>query len=609
MKLDNILTSNFHFSESETFLKYKFKLINAMLLAGMIITFTASILRLYLGETIPAIIDFILFISFIFGLVYLRKDKKLFNMISTFQLSVAFVAFSAITIVMQDNHTKLLWYTLLLTVTFMIKGKKAGLVMYAAIITTCTVLYFMPFVDLYISLSEFIMANLFYTILMIYNLLAVKQQEKSIDNLKQANKNVQKQQNLLYQQLRLDPTTQFPNALALEEKIASCSDNIALLAMRVDDFITIENTYGQEFSQQLIKESAYILSQYKTLDITLYHIHDANFSFLINNMERDQDLQLAQSVKSLFENVSITVHNLEISISFSMGIARRKSDKLLIQANTVLQEIMQESMNQYKLFTHDPKREELQKNNLYWNAMIKSVITHDQLVVYYQPIICNRTKKIHKYECLIRAIQDDKVIPPFMFLEAAKSRGLLPAITKTVIEKSFKLFSQSDLDFSINITEDDLKDDYLIKFLKHKIEKYNISPQRIYLEVLENITSVNGDDILKQFQQLRDIGCKISIDDFGAEASNLSRLLTLKADIIKIDGQFIKHLDTDPNSIKIVETIVSLAQKLDCKTVAEFVHNEEIFHIVKRLGVDYSQGYYFSAPLPNIQTKQTLVTS
>ena len=609
INLDNILTSNFHFGNDETLLKYRFKFINTMLIVGILITFSASIIRLYLSETVPAMVDAILCTSFVFGLFYLRKEKKYFNIVSTFILGISFLAFTAITIVMHDDHTKFLWYALLLTVAFMIKGEKAGLITYITTISTLSFLYFTPFVNLYIKPSEFAMAIFFYTTMMIYNLIAVKQQHKNLDSLKNANQEIKKQQVLLSDQLHTHPLTKLPNTLALEETIALCDDDIALLSLCIDDYLTIENTYGQEFSQVLISQCANILSQFTNQEATLYHIHGANFAFLIKKLKNDRDIHLAQSIKSLFENTFITINELEISISFSTGISRHKSDKLIIQANTILQEIMQNSMNHYKLYTPNKQREEMQKNNLYWNAIIKSVIVNDKLAVYYQPIICNKTQSIQKYECLVRAIDKDKVIAPFMFLNAAKSRGLLPSITKTVIEKSFKLFSQNDIDFSINITEDDLKDDYLIPFLKHKLEKYNIQPQRVYLEVLENITSIDADNVLKQFQELKQLGFKISIDDFGAEASNLSRLLTIKADIIKIDGQFIKNLDNDQNSIKIVETIVSLAQKLGCKTVAEFVHNEEIFHIVNDLGVDYSQGYYFSPPLPNVAKESTLVTS
>ena len=101
------------------------------------------------------------------------------------------------------------------------------------------------------------------------------------------------------------------------------------------------------------------------------------------------------------------------------------------------------------------------------------------------------------------------------------------------------------------------------------------------------------------------MGFQIAIDDFGAESSNFSRLLSIEANIIKIDGQFIKDIHTDQKSYKIVEAIVSLAKKLNAKTVAKFVHNEEVYNTTKKLGVDFSQGYYFCKPLPTIESKAT----
>jgi EAL domain-containing protein (putative c-di-GMP-specific phosphodiesterase class I) len=176
-----------------------------------------------------------------------------------------------------------------------------------------------------------------------------------------------------------------------------------------------------------------------------------------------------------------------------------------------------------------------------------------------------------------------------------------------VIDKSFKTFSKNDFDFSINITDQDLSENYLVDYLWAKAKEYNIKPNRVFLEVLENINYQDSHDSSLQFEKLRELGFRLAIDDFGAEASNLSRLLTLKADIIKIDGQFVKNLDSDKDSILIVETVVSLAKKMGVKTVAEFVHNEEIYAVVQELGVDFSQGFYFSPPLPQVaQSKKSL---
>ncbi len=602
MKIDNILTSNFHFAENETLLKYRFKLINSMFLAGILFATIAGILRFFMGHYAAGILDFTMVFSFLISFFYLRSDKKVFDTVSSMQMSIVFILFTLITVALKDDHTKLLWYALAITVTYMLKGIKAGLTMTVATIAMLTILYIIPSVDLSMSSSELIISFLFYITLSVFIAFSAMQQQMSLDNVRQANSKIKKQQLQLHKQLRTNPSTNLPNTLALKERLSVTKCSVSLISLKIDDFIQISNIFGHDKAMLLITEIAKMLQRFQSEYIELYHTESEQFSFLIKKFENTSDISLAKEIKTFFDNRSIIVGEIEISISFSMGIARGEKQKLLVNANAALYEAMNECINGYKLFKLDKKKETDQKNNLYWNSKIKEVISQGNLRVYYQPIVNNKSRKTDKYECLIRAIDNDKIIPPFLFLQAAKSRGMLPNITRVVIEESFKLFSTNDLKFSINITDDDLKHNYLVRFLNKMSRMYNISPNRVYLEVLENITSTKSYDAIKQFEVLKKMGYQIAIDDFGTEASNFSRLMTLDADIIKIDGQFIKNLDTDTNSVKIVETIVSLAKKLEAKTVAEFVHSEEIYKIVTELGVDYSQGYYFSPPLPKIET-------
>jgi EAL domain-containing protein (putative c-di-GMP-specific phosphodiesterase class I)/GGDEF domain-containing protein len=585
----------------ESQMMYRYKLLYSMLITGFFISLFSTIIRYSQDNILAAQIDSLLTLSFAVGMYFLRRDKKLLDTIASIQLTVAFILFCAIAISLEADHVKLLWFSLAITVTFMLKGTKAGLGMYVATLVVLPLFYILPMIDLHLTLREVIMAELFYTIMTLYNLFSTLEQQKSMKNIQDASHQIKQQQLQLYKQLRTDHISQLPNALALRERLIAERKPCALISLKIDDFIELSNIFGHDKSIHIVEKSAQMLQHFASVTTTLYHTELAEFAFFIENVKEDEAERIADSIKVFFENRHLRLDNLEISISFSMGIAQGKSEKLIVHANSALQECIAEGANNYKFYETNAKREEEQKNNLYWNSKIKEVIHEGKLRVYYQPIIDNKTEKVSKYECLIRALDGDKIIPPFFFLQAAKSRGMLPVITKIVIEESFKVFAHNDISFSINITDDDLKGNYLINFLLQKSKEYGIKPERVYLEVLESITSAKAQHTSTQFEALKRLGFQISIDDFGAEASNLSRLLTLQADIIKIDGQFIKNLDSDANSVKIVETVVSLAQKIGAKTVAEFVHNEEIFHIVQALGVDYSQGYYFSPPLPQIQ--------
>ena len=602
------ISSDSCFNVEESLYSYRYKLVYSMLLTGFFISLFASITRYSQDNIFAAGLDFVLVLSFGIGMYFLKKDKNLMDMIATVQLGIAFVLFSAVTVFLGEDHVKLLWFSLAITVAFMLKGIRTGLFLYVTTLVVLSTLYALPMVDLHLTLREVIMAELFYTIITLYNAFSVSQQQKTLGEVQEANRRIKQQQKELYRQLRTNHISQLPNTLSLQEALAKQRGSGALVSLKIDDFTELSNIFGHDKAMRIVVKSAEMLEHFSSQTITLFHTQEAQFSLLLEKFDADRDLILAHNIKTFFENTHLRLDDLEITISVSMGIARGDDEKILVQANTALQECINEGANNFKLFEKNEQREKEQKNNLYWNSKIKEVINEGKLRVYYQPIIDNETERVSKYECLIRALDGDKIIPPFFFLQAAKSRGMLPAITKVVIEESFKVFAHNNIPFSINITDDDLKDNYLVNFLLQKSKEYGISPKRVYLEVLESITSAKAEHTSTQFEALKRLGFQISIDDFGAEASNLSRLLTLQADIIKIDAQFVKNLDSDANSVKIVETIVSLADKIGAQTVAEFVHNEAIFEIVKKLGVDYSQGYYFSAPLPQIQEEVALET-
>ena len=608
--LNNLLTSNYQFGTNEELQKQRFFLLNAILISGVFISFFAGIYRLIVGPTILGIVDVTLSFAFAFLIFFLRREKTYYNLVSTITLIISFFGFTVVVLSLDFNQSKMVWYALLIISSFLIKGSKFGLYASATIILTIYTLYLLPFVDIHLESRELTMSTIAYICIASFSAYAAKAHENSILSLQKSNKKIKKQQQELYNQLRFNPFSKLPNQYALEEYLETEKNDISLVVLDIDAFDTITSEFGKPFSDQIIMQVHQILNSLTANHVILFHLFSNRFAFILKNYNNNQDIMLAKSTKSLFENLHLTHQDIDISITFSIGIARESSEKIILQANSALNDVKLQGKNGHKLFDNGAEYEKQQKNNIYWAKRIKEIIMEDNLIVYYQPIVNNKTMQTEKYECLARAIDNDKIIPPYFFLEVAQTRGYLKNITKIVIDKSFRAFQNSHFDFSINITQDDLKDADIINFLRYKIEQYDIEPSRVYLEILESVTSLHSKETEEIFKEFKKIGFKIAIDDFGTETSNFSRVLSIDADIIKIDGAFIKNLDSDENSVKIVETIVSFAKKIGAKTIAEFVHNEEIFHIVRDIGVDYSQGYYFSPPLPQIDevSKITSVT-
>jgi len=194
---------------------------------------------------------------------------------------------------------------------------------------------------------------------------------------------------------------------------------------------------------------------------------------------------------------------------------------------------------------------------------------------------------------------EDKAISPGVFLPVASKLRLDSLLTRVMVEKSFQKFSKLPYEFSINLSYRDLLDVELTQFILEKLSVYQVG-ERLIFEILESDGIDNYHDVRLFIDKAKSFGCKIAIDDFGSGYSNFEHVLRLNVDLIKIDGSLIRNLNEDPTSIVVTRGVVQFAQSLGIKTVAEFVHCEAVQDQVKALGIDFSQGAYFSMPQPEL---------
>ncbi len=603
-RIDTFLIGDQRFSsQEEQRFQYRYMLLSYMLFSSSIILLVTATLRLLFGYVGIAVIDGVMMAGAFIQLLYLRQNKAYFTRISNIMLGLFYLFMSAI-VVMIDDNAKLIWYGNLIMAAFLLRGVKVG--WFYMLLTSGTLLVFDTFslFDLHFSVITLVLTLISYFTFAVFMSYSEREHQENINNLIANAEALAQAKEQIYQQARIDPLTGLNNKTVLFEDLKSVNQNSSFLLLSLEQHDILSYELEEKWLNSVYGNIGAILSALQNERIHCYRLCGEKFAVLIDDVQGDEDIALAYQINQMIEKVTLNENEFFVSINFLIAITRGEESPFS-HADITLRQLQKSHTEKIRLYVHDEKLQERQKQNLYWSRTLPRLIEQDQLVVYYQPIIRNSDQKIVKYESLVRIIDKGTVVPPFQFLPIAKSRGYLVEISKRVIEKSFATFSHNHHDFSINITDDDLKDGYLVDYLKEMSNKYAIKPNRVFLEVLENINAQDSYYANDTFQDLKDAGFALAIDDFGAEASNLSRLMTLKADIIKIDGQFIKNLDTDANSKKIVESIVLLAKSLDAQTVAEFVHSKEIYEIVKSLGIDYSQGFYFSPPLPQIiQTSQ-----
>jgi diguanylate cyclase (GGDEF)-like protein len=400
----------------------------------------------------------------------------------------------------------------------------------------------------------------------------------------------------LREQLYIDTLTGLPNRFSMFNDIVETSDG-ALLIINIDDFKEINDFYGHVAGDNILKKfSNRLKNMFKENEhIRLKRLSGDEFALLFMKKPLLEDfIKSAEKLINDIEKMIFLYKKNEISIRVTIGGAYQ-IERALEKADIALKSAKRQRKS-FLIYDEKLNIEEQYKDNMEWVKKLKKAIEQDMIVPYFQPIYENITEKITSYECLIRLIDSDgNVVSPYLFLRIAKKSRLYSELTKIMIEKSCRHFKHIDFDFSVNLSVDDILDKEMVDYIKQKIKDHNVA-NKIIFEILESEGIENYEEVSLFISEMKKLGCKIAIDDFGSGYSNFEHLLKLDIDYIKIDGTLIKNLDKDVNAQIVVETIVDFANRLNILTVAEFVHNKEVFDKVKELNINRSQGFFLGMP-------------
>ncbi len=405
----------------------------------------------------------------------------------------------------------------------------------------------------------------------------------------------------LYVQQTSDLLTGFKNITGLKERFKE-SDHKGMLFLDIDKFDTINTLYGMRIGDSVLRFVAKRLAKFLPDNAELFRISADEFAVLVTNPQHKQLESLGQQLIAFFLEAPIVVNKLQFDVSFSVGFDYGDSYDIFYNAKLANREAKSVGGRICVGYKDDSRFLIQQKENHYWINEIKGALKEDRIEVYYQPMYDYAQKEVNKYEALVRLrTANGNIIIPHFFLKPAILSELITSISRVVIDKTFKTFSQNSHAFSLNLSDQDFAEGYLEEFLVYKCNHYGIEPSRVYIEILEETSMNCSSDFMEQVKRLRSLGFKFSIDDFGVEKSNFSRVMALEAEIIKIDGSFIQSLEKDKSSRIIIESIVNFAKKIGAKTVAEFVEKECTFNTLSEMGVDYAQGYLIGKPDPVLQ--------
>ena len=404
--------------------------------------------------------------------------------------------------------------------------------------------------------------------------------------------------------LRDDITEVMNQKKQLQDAIKHYNDPV-IIYIRLEDFDILEEFYDNDMVTNIEDKIKIFLED--NIDNSLkfnkvYQLDNGEYAVVNEKYICMQNINSFLSKLKIYQDIinenHINIKNINYNMSVIISLVfegknRLESAKLGIRKLIKNKENFTIANNLSQI-EHDKAQKNIQTID-----MIKTAIDNNNIVSHFQPIINNKTKQIDKYESLVRLIdKDNNVLSPYLFLDISKKGKYYLQITNIVLKNSFEALKITNKDISINLSALDIEQTSIRNKIFYLLDANKEDNSRIVFELLED-ENIKDFEILKEFiTEIKKLGVKIAVDDFGAGYSNFERLLEYQPDILKIDGCLIRDIATNSYSLTIVETIVSFAKKQNIQIVAEFVENEEIFNILNNLGIDYSQGYYFGKPEP-----------
>ncbi|MEA3370664.1 MAG: GGDEF and EAL domain-containing protein [Campylobacterota bacterium] len=409
-----------------------------------------------------------------------------------------------------------------------------------------------------------------------------------------------------YKEMTTNPLTHLYNRIKLYEDCNNCN-NKTLILIDIIGFSSINENYGYEIGDLVLKElAAFLFSMYHD-DYAIYHLDNDLFALTLE-LEKTEDI--FTTVKDIQEDIlalNIITNSFNNTLNISIGVAYQNEDNLLRRAELALKEARNIGINQIQYFSEDLKVLKKLKNTNYWGPIIKDALDNDGIVVNYQPIYNLETNRAQKYELLMRLKHNGTEYLPAEFLDAAVDTGQMYDIFRFMFTKACYFAQKTKTRFSVNIGDTEFEHEEFIEFIVATMKEYKVDPTLLSLEILEYNSIGENTLVREKIMQIHELGIAIVIDDFGINCSNFGQMKNLPIDTIKIDGSFIKNLPESKESKIVVKTIQTYAKEKNIKLVAEYISTQKVLENVLELEIEYGQGFYLCRPLSEEQLVNELL--
>jgi len=390
-----------------------------------------------------------------------------------------------------------------------------------------------------------------------------------------------------------------------------------LCYLDLNQFKIINAQAGHTAGDIVLKQAAEHMKQHmRSIDV-FARLGGDEFALLLINTTADQAKVLAQNLINTIRNTTFKWRDQHFEIGISIGlitIDKHSQDPAHMLTRAELACFTAKDHGRNKLHIHRKEDDELTRRHteMMRAAGVTGALQEDRFRIYCQPIVALSPKKeesLH-YELLIRLTDPQgDLIMPASFIPAAERYGLMTSLDRWMISTAFDSYndifgSESGVQIAINLSGNSLNDDSLLDFIKGEFSKTEIEPTNVCFEITETAAISNLDQVSQLILELKRIGCRFALDDFGSGLSSFTYLKNLPVDYLKIDGSFVHDMIDDSIDHAMVEAINQVGHIMGIGTIAECAESEEVVEMLRDLGVDYAQGYAMGSPIPIEGLKQ-----
>lgn len=412
-----------------------------------------------------------------------------------------------------------------------------------------------------------------------------------------------------------DELTGLPNRRLLEKCLkkainhANKGKHSVLLFMDVDNFKFVNDTLGHIAGDKVLIDLTGLIKKQIGPQQILARFGGDEFALIMEKGATIEDgKKLAEKICRAVEEFRFSLEESFFYFGLSIGVIPINGvydfNAILAHADNAMYTAKKMGKNRFEVYNPENSENTRLSRTSEWIAKLKEAFVNDGFLLYYQPILKINNKEIEYYEALLRLKSGDRIIAPGEFIQIAEEFGLMPQIDRWVAGKVIAtLKQQPDIKFFMNLSATSLADESLLKYIEESIIDSGVEFSRIGFEITETAAITDLEHTGRWISRLKIKGCRFALDDFGSGFNSFAYLKHLPVNQLKLDGSFIKTLDSDPAQRAFVTAMQQLAQALGVETIAEFVENENVFRELKQIGVNYGQGFYLGKPAPIVKFK------